>query len=429
MKRKVLTVLCTMLFALFIVAAPDVYAAAKSNAWDTGRKEIEVKGAFTFYSHPSKDGKEAWIYKIKIKGKKSKTLSIPKTIRGKKVTRLGTPDDMREELCITLFGGHIEPWHDYDASYNNAATTLRSIKIPDTVEVIENSSFSGLNSLKTIKLPKKIKEIGRYVFYGCDSLKTVVLPDNLKKIDNSAFWDCPSLQNFKISKKNKKFQIKENFLIRKKDKALVYAPSTGKELAIPEGTKKILSYAFNSVKSPAVHIPASVTEMEQAAFEKRGLRENIDIRDVTVSEANPVYARDGQCIYKKSDKSLAVAVPDEKGELFISEMVEKLTGDISLVNCDTAEVDKLTKVVYPKNLKHVTVPGFGRINAANVYFTGAVPPEVTRPKSVSAHAKLPIFCNVYVPEAYETAYKAWYKENDCLSSVNGWHTYNPETGL
>lgn len=85
MKRNMLTVFCAILFALFVVAASDVSAATKENAWDSGKVETEVKGAFTFYSHPSKDGKEAWIYKIGVKeGKKSKSLSIPKNIRGKK---------------------------------------------------------------------------------------------------------------------------------------------------------------------------------------------------------------------------------------------------------------------------------------------------------------------------------------------------------
>ena len=428
MKRKVLTVLCIMLFALFIVAAPDVYAAAKSNAWDAGKKEIEVKGAFTFYSHPSKDGKEAWIYNIKIKGKKNKSLSIPKTIRGKKVTRLGTPDDMREELCITLFGGHIEPWHDYDASYNNAATTLRSIKIPDTVEVIENSSFSGLNSLKTIKLPKKIKEIGRYVFYGCDSLKTVVLPDNLKKIDNSAFWDCPSLQNFKISKKNKKFEVRGNCLIRKKNRDLVFAVTAGREFKVPDGVKRITSYAFGSSMSPAIHIPASVIKMEKAAFSMDPWGDNMNIKDVVVSENNLVFGRDGQCIYKKSDNSLAVAIADEKRELRISELVTKLTPDISLVNCDIFRNGFLEKVVYPSGLKYVTAPGFDVLRARNVYFTGSVPPEVSDPNEEGLE-KLPNYCHVYVPEAYEEAYKEWYRKTVPYCEIHGWHTYNPETGI
>lgn len=434
MKKRWMTVFCAVLFAILVMAAADTRAAAKTSAWNEGKKEAQTKGAFTYYIHPSKNGKEAWIYRIKIKkGKKGKSLSIPSAIRGKKVTRLGGLESGSEydgEAYVTLFGTYIEPWHDWDGSdINTAVSALKSIQIPDTVKVIDRAAFSGLDSVTTINLPQKVKKIEQYTFYGCDSLKTIVLPEQMESFQNSSLWDCPSLKNIKLSKKNKAFQVKGNCLIRKKDKALVIAAATGKDFAIPDGIKTITSCAFSNAASPVIHIPASVAKIEKVAFNKVYWWQNINIKDVTISENNPVYARDGQCIYKKSDKSLAVAIPDEKGELRISELVEKLTPDISLVNCDTANVDHLEKVVYPSGLKYVTVPAFGAIDARNVYFTGSVPPKVVKPKSAKGLAELPIFCHIYVPEAYKDAYKAWYKEKHCYSYVDGWHTYNPETGF
>lgn len=430
MKKRWMTVFCVVLFTMLVMTAADTKAAAKTSAWNKGKNEVQTKGAFTYYIHPSKNGKEAWIYKIKIKkGKKGKSLSIPGTIHGKKVTRLGCPkrgSEESDEDYNTLFDTYIEPWHNWDGSgEKTAVSALKSIRIPDTVKVIDSAAFSGLDSLMTIKLPKKVKKIEKYTFYGCDKLKTIVLPEQMETFENSSLWDCPSLNDIKLSKKNKTFQVKGNCLIRKKNKALVFAAVAGEDFTIPDGIKKITSYAFGSATASAIHIPASVAEIEKEAFNRDAWRENINIKDVTVSENNPAYARDGQCIYKKSDKSLAVAIPDEKGELRISELVEILTSDISLVNCDTAWVDYLEKVVYPSSLKHVTVPGFGAITARNVYFTGSVPPKVVRPKSYSGYAKLPIFCHVYVPESYEDAYKAWYKEHKCHSYVDGWHAYNP----
>ena len=74
MKKRWMTVFCVVLFTMLIMTAADTKAAAKKGAWDTGKKEVQAKGAFTYYIHPSKNGKEAWIYKIKIKSKKSRTL-------------------------------------------------------------------------------------------------------------------------------------------------------------------------------------------------------------------------------------------------------------------------------------------------------------------------------------------------------------------
>ncbi len=389
-----------------------------------GKEEVQKDGAFTFYTFSSRNGKEAWIYKIKIQnGKKHSSLSIPKTIHGKKVTRLGWPDAKGFEPNRTLFDETIEPEHDVDGS-TKAVNKIRSIRLPDTVEVIEPCAFSGLDSVKKIQIPAKVKKLEKYTFYGCDSLKTVVLPDSLKKLDNTALRDCPSLKSLQLSAKNKTYRIRNKCLIRKKDQVLVYVIPTGKDLQIPDGVRVISAYAFINATSPTVHIPASVQKIERAAFQKTFSQENINIKNVTVSEANSVYAKDGQCIYNKADKSLAVAIPDADRVLYISNMVEKLTPEYSLVNCDTSETD-LDKVIYPESLKYVIVPGFMGGIAHNVYFTGNVPPEVERPKG--SGAALPIFCNVYVPKDYADTYQAWYKQHKCASYVNSWNLYDPAT--
>ncbi len=431
MKKRWITVLSAVLFVMLIMTAAETKAASKTGAWDKGKKEVQAKGAFTYYIHPSKNGKEAWIYKIKIKSKKSRTLSIPKTIQGKKVTRLGRPElgsEEDDEAYATLFDTYVEPWNNWDGKGIPFVSSLKSIQIPDTVKVIDQAAFSGLNSVTTIKLPKKVKKIEEYTFYGCSKLKTVILPEQMESFENSSLWGCPSLRDIRLSKKNKKFEVRGNCLIRKKNRDLVFAVTAGREFKVPDGVKRITSYAFGSSMSPAIHIPASVIKMEKAAFSMDPWGDNMNIKDVVVSENNLVFGRDGQCIYKKSDNSLAVAIADEKRELRISELVTKLTPDISLVNCDIFRNGFLEKVVYPSGLKYVTAPGFDVLRARNVYFTGSVPPEVSDPNEEGLE-KLPNYCHVYVPEAYEEAYKEWYRKTVPYCEIHGWHTYNPETGI
>ncbi len=205
---------------------------------------------------------------------------------------------------------------------------------------------------------------------------------------------------------------------------MLFAAAEGKEFIIPDGVEKIASYAFCSAASSVIHIPDSVTKIEKMAFNMYYMTENIHIKDVTVSENNPELVRDGQCIYKKSDKSLAVAILHENGELRISEQIERLIPDISVVNGGMS----LEKLVYPSCLKHVTAPAFDALRARNVYFTGSVPPEVSIPKSFEEDA-LPVDCQVYVPETSADAYKVWYDEYKCYVYVDGWHTYHPEMGF
>ena len=433
MKKRWMAVCCVVLFAVFFIAAADTTVAAGTNAWKKGKTEVYTKGAFTYYIHPSKNKKEAWVYRIEMKkGKKGKSLSIPKTIRGKKVTRLGCPEFGKgdfDEAYATLFGTYTEPSYHWDGEgFNDAVQALKSIRIPDTVEVIDRAAFSGLDSVTTIKLPKKVKEIGMYTFYGCDKLKTVVLPEQLESFENNALWDCPSLKTIRLSKKNRAFEVRENCLIRKKDSTLVFGVAAGRKLTVPDGVKRISSCAFGSGRSPEIWLPASVEEIEAGAFNMYFTRQNIQIKDVTISEQNPVFARDGQCIYRRSDKSLAVAIPDKKGELRISEQVEKLTPEISLLNCDTYWGEYLKKVIFPSSLRYVEVPAFGAFTTISVYFTGSVLPELIEPQSAKVH-KLPVDCYVYVPEAYDDVYKAWYKKHQCDTLLRGWNTYNPEAGF
>ena len=61
------------------------------------------------------------------------------------------------------------------------------MKIPDTVTVIEATSFYGLSALTSVVIPPKVEVLKEETFYGCRRLKTVTLPANLKKLDVAAF--------------------------------------------------------------------------------------------------------------------------------------------------------------------------------------------------------------------------------------------------
>lgn len=58
MKKRWITILSAALFVMLIMTAAETKAASKTGAWDKGKKEVQTKGAFTYYTHPSKNGKE-----------------------------------------------------------------------------------------------------------------------------------------------------------------------------------------------------------------------------------------------------------------------------------------------------------------------------------------------------------------------------------
>lgn len=78
---------------------------------------------------------------------------------------------------------------------------LRSISIPESVEIIGNQAFAGCVALQNPKskngadnlLPKNLKSIGMRAFAGCKNLKgTIDIPNSLIEINKQAFYGTDS---------------------------------------------------------------------------------------------------------------------------------------------------------------------------------------------------------------------------------------------
>ncbi len=74
---------------------------------------------------------------------------------------------------------------------------LKNIIIPDTVTSIGNQAFERCSKLVSIKLPDSIKEIGEFAFNNCKSLESIVIPQNCQVINCGAF-SCESLNKITI---------------------------------------------------------------------------------------------------------------------------------------------------------------------------------------------------------------------------------------
>lgn len=72
-------------------------------------------------------------------------------------------------------------------------TNLVVVKIPDGVIEIEDSTFSFCTSLATLIVPDSVSSIGAEAFSGCEALRKLYLPESVKFIDTNAFSYCPNL--------------------------------------------------------------------------------------------------------------------------------------------------------------------------------------------------------------------------------------------
>jgi hypothetical protein len=72
---------------------------------------------------------------------------------------------------------------------------LKQICIPRAVEVIDRKCFQGCSSLQQVSFPAHphIRELAETAFMGCSSLRSFRIPSSVDHVGLSCFSDCDSL--------------------------------------------------------------------------------------------------------------------------------------------------------------------------------------------------------------------------------------------
>ena len=161
----------------------------------------------------------------------SKTVDIPSTIDGYKVTEIG--DDAfygctgLTSVTIPNSVTEIGNWAFMDCKgltkitvdknnknytsvegvlFNKDKTEIlvypnakgSSYVIPSSVTEIGYSAFEGCTGLTSVTIPSSVTEIGEGAFRGCTGLKSVTIPNSVTEIRGDAFARCISLTTIKI---------------------------------------------------------------------------------------------------------------------------------------------------------------------------------------------------------------------------------------
>jgi hypothetical protein len=122
---------------------------------------------------------------------------------------------------------------DYTKGGAFAGTTITSVVLPDSIEVIEKWTFKECRDLISVNIPDKVSKIYENTFYGCSSLKNIKLGRGIEQIGQSAFSECTSLSS----------------------------------VIFPESITTINKLAFNGcAKLASVVIPKSVTTLGENVF-------------------------------------------------------------------------------------------------------------------------------------------------------------------
>ena len=146
-------------------------------------------------------------------------LSIPDTIEGKPVTRIGVAA-LRDCAGLTAVTIPASVTHLYSQAFRDCSG-MTAVMIPESVVFIAESGFAGCSSLVTLTIPDSVtsigagafyecsgitslhigtglESIGQMVFQGCLALTEVIIPDNVTEIETYAFRNCSSVTNVQI---------------------------------------------------------------------------------------------------------------------------------------------------------------------------------------------------------------------------------------
>lgn len=249
-----------------------------------------------------------------------------------------TIDTTKKKLEVKAGTKHIGYLNLSDTS----ATT--EIKLPNTIESIDDFAFSGCLKLKNINIPSSVNDIGMYAFEGT-AIKKLVLPASIENLDvdalggytgsialsgtgsklriyknglyrtvSSHIWDdaTDSLKEWNYSlllyyPKSKKTLTLEKNCIGISASALVN--TNFKKLTLPEGFR-FLDFDLSGSAVTSIAIPASVITADETDTDSvaRPVFTAPKLKKITLDPQNSSFAVYKNCLYTK-DLSTLIAAP------------------------------------------------------------------------------------------------------------------------
>ena len=277
----------------------------------------------------------------------------------------------------------------YASAFENC-TTLKTIKIPDTVKAIGSSAFYYCSSLASITVPNSVKYMGSYAFSNCENLTSMTFPNNITRISSGIFYYCSSLTNVTIPNS---------------------VTSMGYEAF----------YGCSSLKTIA--IPSSITYIDESAFGFCNSLESVYITDLTAwcniefekQASNPLYSATNLYLNGNLIKNLV------------------LPNDVTVMRDFTFEKGSFESVTIPGNVENVrdisqcasltniTILDGVKMLDAYAFKDNPILTNVTIPASVTTIKNYVfMYCPLLTSINYEGTMAQW---NAISKEVNSWN-YN-----
>lgn len=221
----------------------------------------------------------------------------------KMIDNYGTFEKYTEDVKTIIIGeGITSVGKGNFASCKNAAV----LQLPSTLTAIGDSAFS-YTAIEELTVPAAVKTIGEGAFYAtklkkvtfdknaalqtigklafaATALTTLDIPASVEKIGAGACSENEAFSGYRVNSDNKNYQTVNSVLYDKEKATLVCYPDalTATSFSIPGTVKTIQSAAFTNKKLESLTIPASVTKIEDGAFNCPALREIYNLSKLNI---------------------------------------------------------------------------------------------------------------------------------------------------
>ena len=122
-------------------------------------------------------------------------------------------------------------------------SNITEIVIPDSVEFIGNQAFAFCDKLQSVRLSDNVTSFGNYAFIHCHSLTDITIPKSVTHISDSAFDGCRNLKRVTIH--NGPEEIEDHAFFCCRSLTDVY---------IPDSVEVISDSAFDGCSNLTMHV-------------------------------------------------------------------------------------------------------------------------------------------------------------------------------
>ena len=240
-----------------------------------------------------------------------------------------------------------------DSSFSGCKN-LKSVSLPDSLKTIGSGAFQECESLTSVNIPEHVTEIGWDAFMYCRSLKTITIPASVESLRDVDFMRCTSLESINVDSANKNLVSVNGVLFNKDKTVLIQCPAKKTSVTIPATVRAFSYYAFGDCADiKTLNIPASVEDIGNLMNCK-------SLESITVDSNNKNYSSDSGILYNKKKTELIICPRNKSGKVVIPDTVEEIQWH-AFGNCK-----KITDVKLPASLKRVEYGAFNDCTAMKI---------------------------------------------------------------